>query len=207
MLQFIRVRLEVNLLGASVLELPSDERVVITDGDVRARDAHHGRIGLVLLLFSELVDLGRPYLSIIVHAVVKESILFGAGDEKVGSARSEAKAIHHFIVLSEVRVGATPTEDSSRIIVAIELFRMCVLLELHHVLQLVLHWETLVKNKGVLIHLWLLWRYLMILRLIYHGLSDGWGIAMVLLVLMHIGVHAWRTCLGLFLPQALDSTR
>lgn len=207
MLEFIRVRLEVNLLGASVLELPCDERVVITDRDVRARDAHHGRVGFVLFLFSELVDLGRPDLSIIVHAVVKESILFGVGDDKVGSARSEAKAIHHFIGLSKVRVRATPTEDSSGIVVAIELFRMSVLLELHHVLQLVLHWETLVKDKSVFIHHWLLRRYLMILRLIYHGLSDGWGIAMVLLVLMHIGVHAWRACLGLFLPQALDSAR
>jgi hypothetical protein len=206
-LEFIRVRLEVNLLGASVLELPSDERVVITDGDVRARDAHHGRIGFVLLLFRELVYLGRPDLSIIVHAVVKESILFGAGDDKVGSARSEAKAIHHFIGLSKIRVGATPTEDSSGIVVAIELFWVCILLELDDVLQLVLHWETLVKNKGIFIHLWLLWRYLMILRLINHGLSDGWGIAMILLVLMHIGVHAWRACLGLFLPQALDGAR
>ena len=90
MLKFVRVRLEVNLLGASVLELPSDERVVITDGDVRARDAHHGGVGLVLLLFRELVDLGGSDLAIIVHAVVEESILFGAGDDEVGSTRSDA---------------------------------------------------------------------------------------------------------------------
>lgn len=206
MLEFIRVRLEVDLLGASVLELPCDERVVITDGDIRARDAHHGGIGFVLFLFSKLVDLGRPDLSIIVHAVVKESILFGPGDDKVGTPRSEAKAIHHFIGLSKVRVGATPTEDCSGIVVSIDLFWMSVLLELHHVLQLVLHRETLVKNKGVFIYLWLLWRYLMILRLIYHGLSDRRGVAMVLLVLMHIGVHPWRACLGLVLPKTLDST-
>ncbi len=144
MLQFIRVRLEVNLLGASILKLPSDERIVITDGDVGARDAHHGRIGFVLLLFSELVDLGRPDIAIIVHAVVEEAILFGAGYDEVRSPRSEAEAIHHFIRLSIVRVGPTPTEDSTGIVVAIELFRVGVLLELHYILQLVLHWETLV---------------------------------------------------------------
>ena len=207
MLQFIRVRLEVNLLGACILKFPSDERVVITDGDVGARDAHHGRIDFVILLFRELVDLGRPDISIIVHAIVEETILFGTGNDEVGSARSEAKAIHHFIGLSIVRVGSTPTEDSTGIVVAIELFRMSVLLELHHVLQLVLHWETLVKNKGVLIHLWLLWRYLMILRLIYNRLSDGWGIPMVLLVLMHIGVHAWWAYFALVLPKTLYGTR
>ena len=124
MLKFVRVRLEVNLLGASVLELPSDERVVITDGDVRARDAHNGRVRLILLLFRKLVDLGGSDLAIIVHAVVEESILFGAGDDEVGSTRSEAEAIHHFIGLPIVRVGATPTEDSPGIVVAIELFRI-----------------------------------------------------------------------------------
>ena len=206
MLELVRVRLEVNLLGASVLELPSDERVVITDGDVRARDADHGGISLVLILFRELVDLGGSDLSIVVHAVVEESILFWAGDDEVGSTRSEAKTIHHFIGLPIVRVGATPAEDSSGVVVAVELFRVCVLLELHHVLQLVLQWETLIKYKGVLIHLWLFRGYLMILRVIYHGLTDGWGITMVLLVLMHIGVHAWGTCFGLVLPKTLDRT-
>lgn len=84
---------------------------------------------------------------------------------------------------------------------------MCVLLNLHQVLQLVLQWETLIKYKGVLIHLWLFGRYLMILRIIYHGLSDGWGITMVLLVLMYIGVHAWRTCFSLVLPKTFYGTR
>jgi hypothetical protein len=45
---------------------------------------------------------------------------------------------------------------------------MCVLLEVHNILQLVLHWEALVKYKGVLIHLWLFGGYLMILRVIYY---------------------------------------
>ena len=83
---------------------------------------------------------------------------------------------------------------------------MCVLLELNHVLQLVLHWETLIKYKGVLIHVRLFGGYLMILRVIYHGLIDRWRITRVLLVLMHIGVHAWWTCFCLVLPKTLDGT-
>ena len=47
----------------------------------------------------------------------------------------------------------------------------------------------------------------MILRLIYDGLSDGWRIAMILLVLMHISLHTWMACFGLALPKALDGTR
>jgi hypothetical protein len=74
-------------------------------------------------------------------------------------------------------------------------------LNFQYILQLVLHGKTLVEHKGVLIHLWLIWRNVMILRLVDNWLSYRRWITMILLILMNISVHPWFYSLCLTLSK------
>jgi hypothetical protein len=199
LLQVIWIRFVVELLGCGVLELSIDKRVFISDWNIWARDPHHCRMSFALFLVSELVDLRGSYLTVIIHAVVKKSFLLRSSNHETGTSRGESKSIYHLVGGSIIRIRTSTAKNWSWIVVAIELFRMWVFLGVHYILQLVLHGETLVKNKGVLIHLWLVWRNMMIVRLIHYGLCHRWRVAMILLILMDIGIHSWLGCFGFIL--------